>query len=138
MKLIKIDSIREENTAPLIIADGGIQTPSDFCKALCLGAHLIMCGSIFAPTKESAAKVEKLNGQLYKRFRGAASFGVQQEYTGTEPDFNEGDETLVEYHGVKVEKVIKRFRAGLLSSMSYMNAQTLDDYRKNANFVSLI
>jgi hypothetical protein len=31
--------------------------------------------------------------------------------------------------------VIQRYVAGLRSSMSYMNARTLDEYRRNASFV---
>lgn len=120
---------------PLIIADGGIRTPADMCKALVLGADLVMCGSIFAGTAESPGKVIKHNGKLVKLYRGAASFSVQQDVNREEtPEYNEGMETIVDYKG-HVNKVVHRFMAGLRSSMSYMNARTLEEYRKNATIV---
>jgi len=117
--------------SPLIICDGGIRTPADMCKALILGADLCIAGSIFAGTEESPGDVFKVDGKLCKLYRGASSFSVQSEYTGKEPEYNEGNETIVEYKG-SVEKVIKRFKAGLQSSMSYCDSKTLSEFRQKA------
>ena len=48
----------------------------------------------------------------------------------------EGTETLVPYRET-VTKVLHRYLAGLQSSMSYMNACTLDEYRRNVAFLLL-
>jgi len=121
---------------PLIIADGGIKTPSDMCKALALGADFVMCGSIFVPTKESSAEVVKYNGDFFKMWRGSSSYSVQQD---SNPDkevlYNEGNETLIPYHKLKTSKVLARFKAGLQSSMSYMNCKTLEEYREGTTFM---
>ena len=123
---------------PLIIADGGIKEPSDANKALALGADLVMAGSIFVPYDESPAEIVKYEGLLYKKYRGAASFGVQKEYTGENPKFSEGDETLIRYErNVSVSKMIVDFKSGLQSSMSYLNAANLKEYCENADFVGL-
>lgn len=119
--------------APLIIADGGIKKPADANKALGLGADLVMCGSLFAGTAEAPGDVIKHDGQLYKLYRGAASFSVQHEFTNKEPQYNEGAETLVPYKGTVVE-ILHRLRGGLTSCMSYNNARTLQELRNNATF----
>lgn len=116
-----------------IIADGGIRTPGDMCKALVAGADAVMCGSVLAGTRESPGDVIMTeDGRKKKLYRGAASFSVQRD---NDPDreitYNEGRESFVEYKG-SVIKIIKRFQAGLRSSMSYADATNLHEYRNNA------
>ena len=72
----------------------------------------------------------------YKLYRGAASYSVQEEFKNKKPEYNEGNESLVEYKGSAI-KVLKRFSAGLRSSMSYMNARNLKEFRENSDFVIL-
>lgn len=129
--------LNEYNKLPLIIADGGIKTPSDMCKALAIGADLVMCGSLFAGTEEAPGEVKKFDGILYKFHAGAASFSVQKEQNpDKEVMYNEGNETLVKYKG-SVEKIILRFKAGLQSSLSYLNSRNLNEYRKNKSIIEL-
>jgi IMP dehydrogenase len=128
-----VEAREKLNHKPLIIADGGVRKPADLCKALALGADLAMAGGIFAGTKESPGMVIRPEfdpTRKVKLYRGAASFSVQYEYTDFRPEYNEGDESFVPYIG-SVEDVLKRFSAGLRSSMSYMNARTIKEYQKN-------
>ena len=120
----------------LIIGDGGVRTPADFCKLLALGADTVMVGSALAGTKEAPGNIIMMDGQKYKVMRGAASFSVQQQSGNASPGYVEGTETLVPYRET-VTKVLPRYLAGLQSSMSYMNAYTLDEYRRNVNFLLL-
>lgn len=131
-----IDPLDQIRKRALLIADGGIRTPADMCKALALGADVVMMGGALAGTKESPGEILKINGKLYKKLRGAASFSTQKENNGEEPDYVEGAETLVEYKG-SVEKVIHRFAAGLRSSMSYANARTLTEFKQNVKVVEI-
>lgn len=119
--------------SPLIIADGGIRIPADMCKALAVGADAVMCGSVLAGTKEAPGEPFNEDGVLWKVYRGSASFGVQKFINDDEPDYIEGRETRVRYKRGGVAKIVRRFQAGLQSSMSYMNARTLFEYRCNVH-----
>jgi IMP dehydrogenase len=120
----------------LLIADGGVRTPADLCKLLALGADVVMVGSALAGTDEAPGRMIVVDGKPFKIMRGAASFSVQQEAGRDDPLYVEGAETLVPAKG-PVAAVIRRYLAGLRSSMSYMNARTLDEFRRNARFVRL-
>ena len=120
----------------LIIGDSGVRHPADLCKLLALGADCVMVGSALAGTQEAPGRVIVIDGKKYKIMRGAASFSVQQEYGGEDPEYIEGAETMVPYKG-SVAGVVRRYLAGLRSSMSYMNARTLDEYRQNVSVLRL-
>jgi IMP dehydrogenase len=120
----------------LIIGDSGVRNPADMCKLLALGADLVMVGSALAGTREAPGRVIVVDGQKVKIMRGAASFSVQQQAGAEDPGYVEGTETLVPYKG-GVDDVVRRYRAGLRSSMSYMDARTLEQYRENVSFIIL-
>ncbi|MGI8846834.1 MAG: guanosine monophosphate reductase [Candidatus Dormibacteria bacterium] len=120
----------------LIIGDSGVRTPADMCKLLALGADAVMVASAIAGTSEAPGRVIVVDGKKFKIMRGAASFSVQQQAGKEQPEYVEGAETMVAYKGA-VRDVLTRYLAGLRSSMSYVDARTLDDYRANADFVRL-
>ena len=133
--IIEISEFKKENNSKaLIIADGGIKQPSDLCKALALGADIVMVGGILAGTDEAPGNVIKdKNGKMHKLFRGAASFSTQKYLAGKKPNYVEGIETFVDYIG-SVKNVIERFNRGIKSSMSYFNACNLKEYKENVSW----
>lgn len=133
--ILEISEFKNNNNHnAMIIADGGIKQPADFCKALALGADLVMAGGIFAGTDESPGNVIKdKSGKMHKLFRGAASFSTQKYLAGKKPTYVEGIETFVDYVG-GVKTVLERFSGGLRSSMSYFNARNLSEYKENISW----
>ncbi|MCE1164682.1 MAG: guanosine monophosphate reductase [Bacteroidetes bacterium] len=115
-----------------IIADGGISTPGAMCKAIALGCDAVMFGRVLAGTEEAPGDVLKYNNQRWKKYCGSASFAVKQE----NKNYIEGEESLVPYKGI-VSKLIKEYREGLQSSMSYLNSLNIADYQEKATFVKL-
>lgn len=123
---------KDAKSSVKIIADGGISTPGAMCKAIALGCNAVMFGRVLAGTEESPGEVLKYNNQRWKKYCGSASFAVKQD----NKNYIEGEESLVPYKG-NVAKLIKEYREGLQSSMSYLNSKTLDEYKENASFVRL-
>ena len=115
-----------------IIADGGISTPGAMCKAIALGCDAVIFGRVLAGTEESPGDVLKYNNQRWKKYCGSASFAVKQDNKA----YIEGEESLVPYKG-SVTKVIREYKEGLQSSMSYLNSKNIKQYQKNATFVTL-
>ena len=130
--LLNIYHTRNEKKIKIkIIADGGIKSPGDVAKAIALGADVVMLGRMLSGTRETPGEVIKYNGQLWKKYRGSASFGVKMRN-----EFIEGEETMVAYKGA-VKNVIDGISDGLKSSMSYMNCFNLDELRKTETFAIL-
>lgn len=130
--LLNVLFSRNENNLKIkVIADGGIKSPGDVAKAISLGADVVMLGRMLSGTKETPGEVIKYSGQLWKKYRGSASFGVKMRN-----EFIEGEETMVPYKG-SVKNVIDSISDGLRSSMSYMNCFTLDELRKTETYTIL-
>lgn len=122
-----------------VLADGGIRYPSDVVKSLVAGADAVICGSLFAGTKEAPGDIIKDNdGKAWKRYVGMASAAAQEEYKGglKEGTTYEGVSSLVEYRG-SLKRVLDDFTGGLRSGMSYVNARTLPELRQNAQFIRI-
>jgi IMP dehydrogenase len=143
-----------EVTEP-IIADGGIRDSDDFAKALAAGATVVMLGGMLAGTDESPSdpvgKVNVLMGWSqssppypvtksqpeFKKYRGSAS---QESYVvqGKESEWRhpEGDSFLVPYVG-PLAKVINKLETGLRSAMSYVGANTLEEFKESAELIQI-
>ena len=129
-----------------IISDGGIKFSGDIAKALAAGADAIMMGSIFAGTEESPGKKFKINGKIYKKYRGMGSIGAmsagsanryfQKNFRDKSKFVPEGVEGRVEYKG-KVSQIIYQLQGGLRSSMGYIGARNLAEINKKAKFVKI-
>ena len=129
-----------------IISDGGIKFSGDIAKAIAAGADAIMMGSIFAGTDESPGRKFKVNGKIYKQYRGMGSIGAMSAGSANRYFQNnnkdkskfvpEGVEGRVEYKG-KVSKIIYQLQGGLRSSMGYIGAEKLKDINKRATFVKI-
>ena len=129
-----------------IISDGGIKFSGDLAKAIAAGADAIMMGSIFAGTNESPGKKFKVNGKIFKQYRGMGSIGAmssgsanryfQNNFKDKSKFVPEGVEGRVEYKG-NVSKIIYQLKGGLRSSMGYIGAKNLMQISKNAKFTKI-
>ena len=121
-----LEQILQVSSIP-VMADGGIRTSGDIAKALALGSHCVMLGSLIAGTKEAPGQViEKPNG-LYKRYRGAASLETKTAH-GQEQRNVEGESTVIPFKG-GVKFVVAGLLDGVRSALSYGGAKNLKEFR---------
>jgi IMP dehydrogenase len=113
------------------IADGGIRSSGDICKALAAGADCAMTGALFAGTDESMG-----HGTDHRIYRGLASKDAQEDFNGKLPDgiVPEGISVRVPYKGRAVS-VAKDLIAGVRQGMAMVGAATIEEFRNKAKFV---
>jgi IMP dehydrogenase len=109
-----------------IMADGGIRTSGDIAKALGIGAHCVMIGSLIAGTEEAPGTIIEKNGSLFKRYRGSAS--LETKTTHAQPIRNvEGESTIIPFKG-GVKYIITDLLDGVKSALSYAGAKDLESF----------
>ena len=117
-----------------IVADGGIRNSGDIVKALAAGADAVMCGSLFAGTKETPGQVERdKNGHAWKTYRGMASKEAQIEWRGKYSSF-EGVSARVPYRG-SVSEILENLERGLRSGCSYSGAKNIKELQAKARMM---
>lgn len=124
-----------------IMADGGIRGGAHFCKILAAGASTVMMGYMFAGTEETPGEPFYEDGEKWKIYRGSASLEFQLSRQDRDDSAiggggvraPEGVPRRVHYKG-EVALVISELMSYLRSSMSYVGAWTLEDFRKITRF----
>ena len=128
-----------------IIADGGIKFSGDFAKAIAAGASCAMVGSAIAGTDESPGEVILYQGRSFKSYRGMGSLGAMargsadryfQKDAATDKLVPEGIEGQVPYKG-PAGTVIHQLVGGLRAAMGYTGCATVEEMRKNCQFVRI-
>ena len=129
------------------IVDGGIKYSGDIVKALAIGAHVTMLGSMLAGLEESPGEIILYEGRRYKVYRGMGSVGAMQGHGAdryasatARPERDklvpEGVEGQIPYKG-KLEEVIYQMMGGLRAGMGYVGAANLRELQKKARFVQI-
>jgi len=147
-QLSAILSVRKgiKNKDVKIIADGGVKYSGDLAKAFAAGADAVMIGSLLAGTDEAPGKIIKINGKLFKSFRGMGSVGAMNKgsadryFQTKQKDISkyvpEGVEGFSMYKG-DVGNIIHKLIGGLRSSMGYLGSKQIRYLRDRPQFVKI-
>jgi IMP dehydrogenase len=130
-----------------VIADGGIKYSGDLAKALAMGAHVAMMGSVFAGTDEAPGEVFLYQGRSYKAYRGMGSLGAMSSGTGSADRYfqkdvsalklvPEGIEGQVAYKG-PIGPILHQMVGGLRAAMGYVGGGDLASFRDKARFIRI-
>jgi len=135
-----------KGTNVTVVADGGIKQIGDIAKALGMGAHAVMLGSLLAGFDESPGDRVFVDGKVYKQYRGMGSVGAMKkgsaERYGQTKDTQarkliaEGVEGLVKYKGV-VTEYLEQVTGSLKSAFYYIGAKSMTEFHANAKFVRI-
>jgi GMP reductase len=135
-----------------IVADGGMQNYSDIIKALALGADFVMVGSLFNKAMDScgdnylwkfirvpqglAEIAYQCKIPVYKKFRGMSTKEVQKKWGKITLTSSEG---VIRFRRVKysLNQWVNNFEDYLRSSMSYSNANNLEEFIGNAETIRI-
>jgi IMP dehydrogenase len=128
-----------------VIADGGIKFSGDFAKAIAAGASCAMVGSMIAGTDESPGELILYQGRSFKSYRGMGSLGAMargsadryfQKDAASDKLVPEGIEGQVPYKGA-AGTVLHQLVGGLRAAMGYTGCASVDEMRRNCNFVKI-
>ena len=129
-----------------VIADGGIKFSGDITKAIGIGAHSIMIGSLFAGAGETPGETFLYQGRAYKGYRGMGSLGAmrqgssdryfQEDVENPSKMVPEGIEGKVPFRG-PLSDMIFQLVGGLRSGMGYVGASNIEELRQKAKFVRI-
>ena len=141
-----------------IIADGGMRSYSDIIKSIALGAHYVMCGSIFNKAIESCAKTyvkdskgysyrhgEEVSSNdsvllslfkekkitLYKEFYGMSTKKAQIELGNSKLKTGEG-RIITQEVEYTLSGWVENFIDYIRSAMSYTSSYNLKDFQTNS------
>ncbi len=125
------------------IADGGIKFSGDIVKALAVGAHSVMIGSLFAGTEESPGETVLYQGRTYKIYRGMGSIDAMKEGS-SDRYFQEKSKKLVPegivgrvpYRGAVMDSIYQ-LMGGLRSGMGYVGATSLAELYEKSIFCEI-
>ncbi|MGE5952556.1 MAG: IMP dehydrogenase, partial [Qipengyuania vulgaris] len=141
-----MDSAEEADKQGVPVSgDGGLRTSGDASKALAGGASSIMVGSMLAGTEEAPGETFIYQGRSYKSYRGMGSVGAMargsadryfQADVSQQKLVPEGIEGQVPYKG-PASAVVHQLVGGIKAAMGYTGSATIEDLRKNANFVRI-
>ena len=124
-----------------IIADGGIRFSGDIAKAIAAGANSVMIGGLFAGLSESPGRLILYQGRTFKTYRGMGSMGAMvkgssERYRQSENGklVPEGVEGRVPFKG-DLADFVYQLVGGLRAGMGYCGTPTIENLRKDAQFI---
>jgi GMP reductase len=117
-----------------VVSDGGCVYPGDFAKAFAAGAEMVMAGTFFAGHEEGG----KIDDHGYATFYGMSTHTAQKVHHSEVKDYraSEGRVTRIPGKG-PVENTVKELLGGIRSACTYLNAESIEELKEDAEFIQV-
>lgn len=124
-----------QKAAGYTVSDGGITCIADFSKAFAAGCFGVMAGGIFSGHQESEGQIIQKEGKQFLEFYGMSSETAMDKYSGGLAKYkaSEGKKVYIPFKG-SLENTISSILGGVRSAHTYVGANNLNQFRKNAQF----
>ena len=122
-----------------VIADGGLEKPSDIIKALAAGANAVMLGYLIAKSEEAPGNLLVVNDRKYKLYRGMGSRSALAKGSMRYGEFKkvpEGVEGFIEITG-SLSSIIENIVNSIKQAMGYIGASSITELWEKALFVKI-
>lgn len=131
-----VEETARNSNEVLICSDGGITEPGDLVKAFGVGADFVMMGSVFAGHDQSGGNRIIKDGVESVEYYGMSSDVAMNNHHGGVNEYraSEGKRVFIPYRG-DINNTLKTYLGGLRSSMSYIDARSIDDIFEKARFI---
>ncbi|CCW71859.1 unnamed protein product [Phytomonas sp. Hart1] len=123
------------------IADGGIRSVGDICKALAIGANVVMLGGMLAGTSETPGEYFFHNGHRLKVYRGMGSIEAMNQGKESAKRYMSENEKIQVAQGVlgnvidkgSVFELLSYITQGLQQSAQDIGERSFDAIREKIN-----
>ena len=121
-----------------LVADGGIESAGDICKAMAAGADMVMLGKMLAATSLSNGEKVDVDGQKFVRYSGMASKEANEKLKSKKSIVSiEGVSGLIPYTG-ETEEVVQNIIGNLQSAVAYYaGCRNWKEFRRSVKMVEI-
>ena len=144
------EDLKKEHINTWLIADGGIKNPRDAVLCFAVGADIVMMGSLFAKSIESAGKkfIRGTHGnyvaidgdnlptdeEIFSHYRGQASSNFMQSYYGDAKKnvVAEGVDCYTKCIGTTAS-IVNEYSGSLRSALTYNGSKTIAEFQNNVD-----
>lgn len=118
-----------------VMADGGVTSTGDICKAFGAGADFVISGSMFAGCNEAEGEIVEIDNKPFKAYYGMSSHFAQEKHFGGIRKYSasEGREKFIPCTG-SLESVLQDIDGGLRSCCTYIGCDKMKNFSRHTTF----
>jgi len=121
-----------------LVADGGIESVGDICKAMAAGADMVMVGKMLAATSLSSGEKIDVDGKKFVKYSGMASKEAVEKLKSKKSVISiEGVSGFIPYTG-ETKEVLNSIIGNLQSAVAYYaGCRDWEEFKRKVKFLEI-